>query len=77
MSDRERVNGPAELAGRFVQRDGSLDEIVERLDDIARALSAMDHKLEVLLARTATGGSAVAVLAATLDRKPKFDREPK
>jgi len=71
MSDRERINRPAELAGRFVQRDSSLDEVIERLDDIVRALSAIDHKLEVLFARIATDGSAVAVLAASLDRKPR------
>ena len=75
MSDRERSNRTAELAGPFVQRDNSLDDVVERLDDIARALSAIDHKLEVLFARTATDGSAVAVLAVSLDRKPKL--EPK
>jgi hypothetical protein len=71
MSDRERINGPSEFTGRFVQRDSLLDEAVGRLDDIARALSAIDHKLDVLLARTATDASAVAVLAASLDRKPK------
>ncbi len=46
------------------------DRIAEALDHIARAISAIDHKLEVLIGRLDNDSSAVARVAASLGDKP-------
>jgi len=85
-SDRERINGPSEFTGRFVRRDGLIDEAVQRLDDIARTLYAIDQSARVsLCGRHLTGDPVsrrivqlliVNSLADTFDfnRIPKCDR---
>jgi hypothetical protein len=48
-----------------------MKDVAEALDHIARAISAIDHNLEVLIARIGTDSSAAAVVAASLDEKSK------
>jgi len=43
--------------------------MAEALDHIARALSAIDHNLEVLIAKLDSDTAAVAGVAASLERK--------
>jgi len=45
--------------------------MADALDHIARAISAIDHNLEVLIARLESDSSAVARVAASLAGKPK------
>ncbi len=74
MPRRDRVGGPEGATRPFVptQRNGDAqDDIAEALDHIARALSAIDHHLEILIARLDDGSAAVARVAASLDGKAK------
>jgi hypothetical protein len=48
------------------QSDNSQD-LAEALDKMAKALSAIDHKLEILIARFGADSSAVAIVAASLE----------
>jgi hypothetical protein len=69
MSRRDRVGGPTGVIRPFTPTQGhntAQDEIAEALDHIARALSAIDHNLEVLIARIGGESFAVARVAASL-----------
>jgi len=76
MSDNEseRMSGTAS-ATRFVsttrQHGNPPRDVAEVLDNISRTLSAIDRKLEALIARNETDSAAVAILAASLECKPK------
>jgi hypothetical protein len=48
-----------------------MKDVTEALSLIARAISAIDHNLEVLVARMGADSAAVAVPAALLEVKPK------
>ena len=68
MSRRDRVGGPPGVLRPFVPTasDDVMHDIAEALDHIARALSAIDHNLEVLIARTNDEAAAVVRVAASL-----------
>jgi len=69
MSRRDRVGGPARAIRPFVPTQGhnnTLDDIAEALDHIARAISAIDHNLEVLSTKLESDSTAVARIAASL-----------
>ena len=71
MSWRERVGGPPGAIRPFVPAQAQNDpqhDIADALDHIARAISAIDHNLEILLTRIEGNSSAVARLAASLER---------
>ncbi len=72
MSRRDRVGSPAGVIRPFVPTHGHndpQDDMAEALDHIARALSAIDHNLEVLIAKLDSDTAAVAGVAASLERK--------
>lgn len=74
MHESERMNSPASSSRPFAatgQYDNQAKDVAEALDKLARAVSAIDHKLNVLIARLGADSSAVAVLAASLEGKPK------
>jgi hypothetical protein len=74
MSHSERIDGPAGSKRPFVPTGGHDDpmkDVAGALDHIARAISAIDHNLEVLITRIGTDSSAAAVVAASLDEKSK------
>ena len=50
------------------QSDNSLKDLAEALDNMAKAISAIDQKLGILIARIGTDSSAVAIVAASLDK---------
>jgi hypothetical protein len=69
MSYRDRVGDPARVMRPFVPTQGhsnAQDDIAEALDRIARAVSAIDHHLEVLITKLDGDSSAVARVAASL-----------
>jgi hypothetical protein len=72
MTQQERTGGPAGSERAFAPTgDELIKDIAEALDHIARAIAAIDHKLEVLLAQIDADASAAAVLAASLEDKSK------
>jgi hypothetical protein len=74
MSRRDRIGGPAGVTRPFAPTQGhhdAQDDIVEALDHIARALSAIDHNLEVLISKLDEDSLAVARVAASLGGKAK------
>ncbi len=74
MSDKHRVAGPVGVTRPFVPTQGNDNaqvDIAEALDHIARALSAIDHNIGVLIAKLDSESVAVARLAASLDTKPR------
>ncbi len=74
MSRGDRVGGPAGVKRPFVPagaHNDPQDDIADALDHIARAISAIDHNLEVLIARFESDSSAVARVAASLEGTPK------
>jgi hypothetical protein len=78
-SESERISGSANASKPFVansQYDNQLRDVVEALDRLGRAVSAIDHKLNVLIARIGPDSAAVAVLAASLEGKPKSPPRP-
>lgn len=74
MPRRDRVGSPAGVTRPFVPTQGNgdaQDDIAEALDHIARAIAAIDHNLEVLIARLDGDSSAVARVAASLEQTSK------
>jgi len=71
MAQRTRIGSPVGLTRPFVPapaHEDPLVDIAEALDHIARALSAIDHNLQILVARPDVGGAAVARVAALLEQ---------
>ena len=69
MSRRDRVGGPTGVIRPFTPtqgHDNAQDEIAEALDHIARGIAAIDHNLQLLIARIDGGSLAVARVAASL-----------
>lgn len=72
MPQQDRMGSPPDVVRSYVPPGGRNDQqqgVAAALDHIARVLSSIDHKLEVLIARTETDPAAVARLAASLDDK--------
>ncbi len=72
MSCKDRVGGPVGVIRPFVPtqgNDNAQHDIVEALDHIARAISAIDHNLEILITKLDGDSVAVARLAASLEGK--------
>ena len=70
MSYTDRISGPAGSTTPMVptsQSDNSPKDLAEALDNIAKALSGIDHKLEILIARIGADSSAVAIVASSLE----------
>jgi len=70
MSCKDRVSGPVGVIRPFVPtqgHDNAQHDIVEALDHIARAIAAIDHNIEVLIAKLDSESVAVARLAASLN----------
>jgi hypothetical protein len=68
MSRKDRVGGPIGVIRPFVptqEHGNAQDDIAEALDHIARAISAIDHNLQVLITKL-DSESAVARIAASL-----------
>ncbi len=74
MSGKNRVGGPVGVIRPFVPTQG-LDnaqaDIAEALDHIARAIAAIDHNIEVLIAKLDSESVAVARVAASLETKSR------
>jgi hypothetical protein len=69
MSRKDRVGGPAGVIRPFVPtqgHDNAQDDIAEALDHIARAIAAIDHNIEILIAKLDSDSVAVARVAASL-----------
>lgn len=74
MSRKDRVGGPAGAIRPFVPTQGydnAQDNMVEALDHIARAISAIDHNLQALIAKLDGDSAAVARVAASLRDKSR------
>jgi hypothetical protein len=74
MSRKDRVGGPVGVIRPFVPtqgHDNAQDDIAEALDHIARAIAAIDHNMEVLIAKLDGDFAAVARLAASLKGKSR------
>ena len=73
MSRKDRVGGPVGVIRPFVPtqgHDNAQDDIAEALDHIARAISAIDHNLEVLVTKLDRDSAAVARVAAASRASP-------
>ena len=69
MSRRGRVGGPTGVIRPFTPtqgHDNAQDEIAEALHHIARGIAAIDHNLQILIARIDGDSLAVARVAASL-----------
>jgi multidrug resistance efflux pump len=69
MPRKDRVGGPVGVIRPFVPtqgHDNAQHDIAEALDHIARAIAAIDHNMEVLIAKLDSDADAVARLAASL-----------
>ena len=74
MSRKDRVGGPVGVIRPFVPtqgHDNAQDDIAEALDHIARAIAAIDHNVQVLIAKLDSEFAAVARVAASLETKPR------
>jgi len=74
MSCKDRVGGPVGAVRPFVPTQGhddARDDIAEALDHIARAIAAIDHNIQVLIAELDSESAAVARLAASLEAKSR------
>ena len=74
MSSKDRVGGPVGAKRPFVPTQGHddpRDDIAEALDHIARAIAAIDHNVQVLIAKLDSESFAVARVAASLETKPR------
>ena len=74
MSCKDRVGGPVGAIRPFVPTQGHddpRDDIAEALDHIARAIAAIDHNIQVLIAKLDSEFAAVARVAASLETKPR------
>ena len=74
MSRKDRVGGPVGVIRPFVPTQGhddDRDDIAEALDHIARAIAAIDHNIEILIAKLDSESAAVARLAASLEAKSR------
>jgi hypothetical protein len=72
MSGQDRGDGSPDVARPFVPRPGPTghqEDIAEALDHIARALSAIDQKLTIVLAELDSDSLAVNRLASSLEDK--------
>ena len=72
MSRKDRIGGPVGVKRPFVPtqgHDNALDDIAEALDHIARAIAAIDHNMEVLIAKLDSDSVAVARVAASLEER--------
>ncbi len=70
MSVQNRSDGSPDVARPFLPRPGPTghqEDIAEALDHIARALSAIDHKLTIVLAELDSDSLAVSRLASSLE----------
>ncbi len=80
MSDSDRIRAAASSARSSIvatsEHDNPLREVAEALDRLGRAISAIDRKLDVLVAGIGADSCAVAVLAASLEGKPKSPAWP-
>jgi hypothetical protein len=69
MSRKDRVGGPVGVIRPFVPtqgHDNAQHDIAEALDHIARAISAIDHNLQALIAKLDSDFVVVERLAAAL-----------
>ena len=69
MSRKDRVGGPVGVIRPFVPtqgHDNAQDDIAEALDHIARAIAAIDHNVQVLIAKLDSDSAAVARIASSL-----------
>jgi hypothetical protein len=69
MSSKNRIAGPVGAIRPFFPTQGhgnTQHDIVEALDHIARAVAAIDHNIEILIAKLDSDSVAVARLAASL-----------
>ena len=74
MSCKDRVGGPVGVIRPFIPtqgNDNAQHDIAEALDHIARAISAIDHNVQVLIAKFDSEFVAVARVAASLETKPR------
>jgi hypothetical protein len=74
MSCKDRVGGPVGAVRPFVPTQGHddpRDDIAEALDHIARAIAAIDHNVQALIAKLDNDSAAVARLAASLEAKSR------
>ncbi len=74
MSRKDRVGGPVGVIRPFVPtqgHDSAQDDIAEALDHIARAIAAIDHNVQVLIAKLDSESVAAAHVAASLDAKSR------
>jgi hypothetical protein len=74
MPRKDRVGGPVGAIRPFVPtqgHDNGQDDIAEALDQIARAIAAIDHNIEVLITKLDGDSGAVARVAASLGDKPR------
>ena len=74
MSCKDRVGGPVGAIRPFVPtqgHDNAQDDIAEALDHIARAIAAIDHNIEVLIAKLDGDAGAIARLAASLEARSR------
>jgi multidrug resistance efflux pump len=74
MSCKDRIGGPVGAIRAFVPtqgHDNAQHDIAEALDHIARAIAAIDHNIQVLIAKLDSESTAVARVAASLETKPR------
>jgi hypothetical protein len=74
MPCKDRVGGPVGAVRPFVPTQGHddpRDDIAEALDHIARAIAAIDHNIQALIAKLDSESAAVARLAASLEAKSR------
>jgi hypothetical protein len=68
---RIRVSGPEGVKRPFTPAHGQgtpEEQMAEAADHIARALSAIDHSLEVIVVRLETNSAAIARLAQAIEQ---------
>ena len=74
MSRKDPVGGPVGVVRPLVPtqgHDNAQDDIAEALDQIARAIAAIDHNIEILIAKLDSESAVVARLAASLETKSR------
>ncbi len=74
MSCKDRIGGPVGAIRPVVPTQGhdhAQHDIAEALDHIARAIAAIVHNIQVLIAKLDSESTAVARVAASLETKPR------
>ena len=74
MADYRRVGGPRHVVRPFEPMQGITDPrfaIADAIDHIARAVSAIDHNLELLIGRMEANSAAIVRVAAVLEKKTR------